>query len=205
MIVGDQINRAVKRYPDAVAVICDDERCTFRELDERTTRLANALLGMGLARGERVCCLLRNSIRCVEVDFALSKAGLVRVSVNPRCTAKELRYILTDSGARASIADAGFDGLMGEIEDVAPELRIRVGEGIAPALDYDELIEVASVEPLQERFDGEALYCLFYTSGTTGRPKGVMLSHRAICTLPSTSSWTWAPRSPARRSSSCNP
>ncbi len=146
MIVGDQIARAVRRYPDAVAVICEDERYTFQELDERTTRLANALLALGLTHGERVACLLGNSIRCVEVDFALAKAGLVRVSLNPRCTSKELRYILTDSGAHTVIADAGFDALIREVADVAPEIWIRVGgragDG-AQALDYANLIERA--------------------------------------------------------------
>jgi long-chain acyl-CoA synthetase len=183
MIVGDQIARAVRRFPNAVAVICGNERYHFHELERRTTQLGNALTALGLARGDRVACLLQNSIRCVEVDFALAKTGLVRVSLNPRCTSKELRFILTDSGARALIADSAFDGLVADVADIAPDYLIRAcgRKDDAPnTLHYAELIENASAAPIDARFDAEELYCLFYTSGTTGRPKGVMLSHRAI-------------------------
>lgn len=183
MIVGDHIARAVSRFPEAVAVICGSERYSFLELDERTIRLANGLSSLGLVPGDRVACLLKNSIRCVEVDFALARAGLIRVSLNPRCTEKELRYILGDSGARALIADASFDGLVAEVVDIAPEYLVRVGQegdGASRALDYAALIEFASHELVRLQLEAEELYCLFYTSGTTGRPKGVMLSHRAI-------------------------
>lgn len=183
MIVADQIARAVTRFPDAIAVVCGDERYSFRGLERRTTQLANALTALGLVRGDRVACLLRNSIRCVEVDFALAKTGLVRVSLNPKCTAKELRYILTDSGARALIADSVFDLLMVGAADVLPACLIRIGgrtEDAPKTLQYEELVNNASAAPIELRFDAEELYCLFYTSGTTGRPKGVMLSHRAI-------------------------
>lgn len=176
MIVGDQIARAVRRFPDATAVSCEGASLTFRGLDERVTRLANGLLTHGLAKGDRVLSLLENSIECVEVDFALAKTGLVRVSLNPRCTVKELSYIVADSGARALIGGPTFDAVLGEVADILPAYLLRTGEGGS----YEALIAGSAMTPIEMSFDAEHLYCLFYTSGTTGKPKGVMLSHRAI-------------------------
>lgn len=188
MIVGTQIARAVRRYGDEIAAICGEERRTFAEIDARTNRLANALLALGLRKGDRVATLLENSIRCVEADFALAKAGLVRVSLNPRSTAKDASYILADSGARIVIYGAGYASVAAEAARAGTEVArwIRVAEFAsdpqAPfeSADYDALLAGASpVRPVAD-LDPEDLYCLFYTSGTTGRPKGVMLSHRAI-------------------------
>lgn len=190
MIVPDQIARAVQRFADEIAAICGPERRTFQDIDERTNRLAKALLGLGLNKGDRVATLLENSIRCVETDFALAKAGLVRVSLNPRSTLRDAAYILEDSDARALIAGDNYDDL---VADLAAGLA-RVGHWIrveeAPAegpssgpgvtRDYEELLARGDPSPLASSCDPEDLYCLFYTSGTTGRPKGVMLSHRAI-------------------------
>ena len=93
MIVPDQIARSAARYPDSVAAISGSESRSFREIDERSNRLAHALLALGLVKGDRVAALVENSIRCIEIDFALAKAGLVRVSLNPRTTADEGSFI----------------------------------------------------------------------------------------------------------------
>jgi len=188
MIVPDQIARAVHRYGDNIAAICGDEKLTFRELDERTDRLARALLNLGLVKGDRVAALLENSNRCVEVDFALAKAGLVRVSLNPRSTAKDVSYILADSDARMLIAGDNYDAIVSEVATEKPKVEhwVRVNEtgtkveGAAARLDYESLLRAADAGPVGFIGDPEDLYCLFYTSGTTGKPKGVMLSHRSI-------------------------
>jgi long-chain acyl-CoA synthetase len=186
MIVPDQIARAVARFPDQVAAICGDEHRSFRELDVRCNRLANALVGLGLKKGDRVATFLDNSIRCIEVDFALAKAGLVRVSVNPRSTAKDLSYILADSDARVLIFGSNHAGVIGAAALAPVERCVRVHEHEADpkspveAADYENLMAWAASALPRVELVPEDLYCLFYTSGTTGKPKGVMLSHRSI-------------------------
>ncbi|QHE83703.1 AMP-binding protein [Hydrogenophaga sp. BPS33] len=185
MNVAEQLHRCARLYTGMPAAICGEERRSVDEIEERSNRLANALLAGGLVPGDRVASWLENSIRCVELDFALAKAGLVRVSLNPRLTPREARIILEDSEARAIVYGASFDA---EIEKAVQDtpacaLMVRADEGTA-ALDgvrgFEDFLDSGGAHAPGIEIDDEAIYCLFYTSGTTGKPKGVMLSHRAI-------------------------
>lgn len=185
MNVADQIRRAVRRYRDLPAAICGDETRTFLEIDERANRLANALTALGINKGDRVAIMVENSVRCIEIDFALAKAGFVRVSLNPRSTAKDVAYILGDAGARALVVGGGFGSILTAVDlGSAVVLRIEEGEGdasdLSASIDYEEALANASKADADAGCHPEDLYCLFYTSGTTGQPKGVMLSHRSI-------------------------
>lgn len=186
MNVGDQLHKAARLYGDSPVARCGDETLSFAELEARSNRLANALLDFGLKPGDRVATWMENSIRCVELDFALAKAGLVRVSLNPRLTAREAQYIVQDSDARALVHGASFDEQIAQAVQDAPlvELRLRTAEGSAAdvegSTDFEDFLAAGRPEAPCCAVDGEAIYCLFYTSGTTGRPKGVMLSHRAM-------------------------
>lgn len=187
MVTGEHIRRAASLYGNNIAAICEDERRTHREIDERSSRLANALLARGLARGERVVVLLENSIRCIEVDFALSKAGLVRVSLNPRITAGELEYVIQDAEPAAIILGSNFMPLAapvtartGDIREVVcvaePGKQTKGGLGT----DYESLLNAAPCDTPRLDIADEELHSIAYTSGSTGKPKGVMLTHRAI-------------------------
>lgn len=186
MNVADQVRRCATLYGDAIAARCDDEVRTFAEIEERSNRLAQALLARGLQHGDRVATWMENSIRCVELDFALAKAGLIRVSLNPRLTAREAQYILQDSDARCFVWGASFDDQVAAATQDTPQLmlRLRAGEGAPVAAtgseDFEQFLAGGAASAPARQVDGEDIYCLFYTSGTTGRPKGVMLSHRSI-------------------------
>lgn len=187
MVVPEHIRRAARLYPDNVAAICGDESRTHAEIDERSSRLANALLARGLACGDRVVVLLENSIRCIEVDFGLSKAALVRVALNPRVTAAELAYILDDAEPAAVIFGCNFENLVAValVERRGIRHVICIAEPGSPteamgALDYETMLAAAAPEAPDVAIREEDLHSLAYTSGSTGKPKGVMLTHRAI-------------------------
>lgn len=186
MNVAEQLHKAARLYGDALAVREGAKTCTYAELEERSNRLSNALLAWGLKPGDRVATWLENSIRCVELDFALAKAGLIRVSLNPRLTAREARYIFQDSDARCLVYGASFDDQIDIAGQDTPlmTLRLRANEGTpvaaAGSQDFETFLLQGQPGAPGCAVDGEDIYCLFYTSGTTGRPKGVMLSHRAM-------------------------
>jgi len=187
MVVADHIRRAARCYPERIAAICDEERRSLREIDERSNRLARAMLEHGIAAGERVLVLLENSIRCIEVDFGLSKAALVRVSLNPRVSAPELEYILQDAEPSAIVHGSNFSGLVADVlrRTESACRTICVEEPGAPrgddaGTDYEALLAAASADELPVLAGEDDLHSIAYTSGSTGRPKGVMLTHRAI-------------------------
>ena len=102
------INRAVKEYPHRIALIYKDTRLSFRKLNNRVNRLANGLAGLGLKKGDRVGMLLRNCNQFIEIDFALSKTGLVRVPLNARLIGSEHEYMLNDSESNTLIFGEEF-------------------------------------------------------------------------------------------------
>ena len=186
MNVKDLINRAVKEYPGHMAVIYGNVRRTFIELNDRVNRLGNALRKMGLRKGDRVGMLLRNCCEFIETDFALSKTGIVRVPLNARLTGSDHEYMLNDSGSNTLIFGEGFTET---VQAIKPKLKtvkefIRVSEGLSKANvldahDYEDLIKQSSPDEPSESVNEEDLHTLFYTSGTTGKPKGAMLTQKS--------------------------
>lgn len=179
------IDSAVRMHADRTAAVFAGESRTFACVHDRACRLANGLLELGLHPGDRVLVLLPNCIEYMEVDIGLARCGLVRVSLNTRAGAEEQRQVLEDSAPRALIYSAHLEDTAAEIlrEDAAGEfsavVRVDGDASIGDILGYEELLSRASGEPPTTDPAPDSLYCLFYTSGTTGRPKGVMLSHRA--------------------------
>ena len=190
MNVADQIGRAARRFPDALAVISGDFRLTFKELDERSDRLAHALMGLGLSKGDRVATFLENSHHCVEVDFALSKAGLIRVSLNPRSTADDLEYVLRNCESGVLIYGGSFDATVAKAAPSAAQVQhwIRVEEpGDAPrdavsTGNYETLIAGAAADLNSAAATGNAMAASSNVCGAIARPGPASSRSRASTT-----------------------
>jgi fatty-acyl-CoA synthase len=155
--------------PDRVALAHDGREWTYRDLHDRATRLAHALAGLGVGHGDRVAYLGPNHPTFLEALFATGQLGAVFVPLNWRLAAPELTYILNDSRPAVLIhaPDHAVDGLP------APA-TLTIGAG------YDELLAGAATEARDEAVDPAETCMILYTSGTTGRPKGAMLTHANI-------------------------
>jgi acyl-CoA synthetase (AMP-forming)/AMP-acid ligase II len=176
--VGELIQRASRWYGSAVAVSGDGRELSFREVDQRSNRLANALAGLSPATGSRVAILLPNCPEYVEADFAIAKAGKVRSPINPRLVSREREWILTDTAADTLIFDVAFAAFIEEVRDRLEALRhLVVVNGDYPgAIRYEELLQRGSDRYPGIDVAGDAPSFILYTSGTTGRPKGATSS-----------------------------
>ena len=188
--------------PDVEAYVDShsDLRLTFRELNERSNRIANALVADGIGKGERVGLLLMNGAEFMEAYFALAKIGAVVVPLNWRLVADELEFILKDSGTRRLIFDGDFADTVADLHsrgdktDVKQWLQVTGGgDGAHFAQSYEQFGDRCSAdEPECTSGDEDMLY-IMYTSGTTGLPKGVVHTHTssiwAVITIAATVSF----------------
>ncbi|TKA09309.1 acyl-CoA synthetase [Actinacidiphila oryziradicis] len=170
--LGSWPARRARKTPHRTALIHQDRATSYAALHERTTRLAHALRAAGIRRGDRVAYLGPNHPSYLETLFATGVLGAVFVPLNARLAGPEIAYQLADSGAKALIHPSSHavlvDGIRGETD-----VRVRiVVDG-----DYEERLAAASDEPIDEQIGLDDTCIVMYTSGTTGRPKGAMLSH----------------------------
>src|SRR5215467_1629035 len=122
--LAELISRAAREFAGREALASEARSLSFADVEVESNRLASALAGkLGVAKGERVAILLANCPEFVVADFALIKAGLVRVPVNPRYVAPEIEFILDHSGAAALVTSSAFAGVVGEIAQRLPSLR----------------------------------------------------------------------------------
>ena len=163
---------------DRVAVTHGDRSRTWQQLDERGSRLASVLADHGVGRESRVAIALYNGIEYLESVLAVLKLRAIPVNVNYRYRAQELQYLFADAGVEAVIFDASLASRVDEARRSAPALRalIEVGDGVPAGafLEYATAIEAASPLPRAPR---GVDHWLMYTGGTTGQPKGVLVSH----------------------------
>ena len=164
------LERSAAAFPARIAVLDEGRRLTWAELRERVRRLAVALQESGIEKDDRVAFLALNTTELLEAHFGVPAAGAVLVAINTRLTADEVAYILDHSGARIVVVDPSLAEL---VEGAAVERVIVLGEG------YEEFLASAGDgEPEDRLASEEDTISINYTSGTTGRPKGVMYTHR---------------------------
>jgi fatty-acyl-CoA synthase len=166
------LERTATAFPDRVAVIDGDRRLTWSELRERARRLAVALQGAGIERGDRVAFLALNTVELLEAHYGVPAAGGVLVAINTRLTSAEIAYILRHSGARMLVVDQTLAHL---VDAASLERVIVCGDGG----DYEQFLASAADGEPEDRVESEDdTISVNYTSGTTGRPKGVMYTYR---------------------------
>jgi len=174
----DFLERAAYIYPGKTAVVDGKRRRSYRELAERSWRLANGLRSAGLAKGDRVATLLFNSSPMLEAHFGVPAAGGILVAVNNRLSAAEVGYILQHSGAKYLLLDTALEAQT-KPADLSGVTVIRVDDTGAPGDAYEEFLAGAAPErPVSWLEDEEETISINYTSGTTGRPKGVQYTYR---------------------------
>jgi len=181
--LGDIVRRNAQNGPfrDKVALVHGTRRVTYGELNRRVNRLANALLALGVSRGDRVAVLGRNSIEYCAIYFALAKAGAVMVPLNFRYRPGEIVYATTQSGTSWFLYEAALDGLVAAARAELPTVKRFLAFGDNALDGPDSLSYLASAttdaEPTVD-IDENDPRIIMYTSGTTGFPKGATLSHR---------------------------
>lgn len=174
--LGEGLERAVQIYGARQACVSDEVDFTWAEVGERVVRLAGALRKAGVNSGDQVALAALNSHRYLEVLYAVTRIGARVVPLNYRLAPPEIIYCLNDSETQLLIVDDTFATLAEEGRGAMETVRevIRMGD------DYEARIEAA--EPVERvEVDEDEIAGLFYTGGTTGNPKGVMLTHRNLC------------------------
>jgi len=186
--IADVLDMHARLSADKIAVRDLERAMTFRVWHQRSCRLGNALLGLGLAKGDRVCVLAYNCLEWMEIYAGTALAGLVAVPINFRLVGPEIRYIVENCEARALIVQ---NELIDAIESVRAELPVPVDHFIVFGDDkpragyraYEDLIADARDNAPAVSVTPDDPWALMYTSGTTGRPKGAIRSHRSNAML----------------------
>jgi len=183
MLLRDTLNHALKLYPDKTALIDGDKRYTYRQAEERVRRLASGLLSLGLKPGDHIAILASNSHRYWETYFVADIAGMPLAPLNIRLAAAELEFILNDGEIKALILGPEYIPIYEQFKAGVPGLKhviLTDGEHEG-ALNYDRLLEASEALAGSVReWSEDDMLNLCYTGGTTGLPKGVMLTQRNI-------------------------
>jgi long-chain acyl-CoA synthetase len=178
MPLGDLIRRQAARYGSKTLFECHGVRRSYADFDERTTRLADGLQALGVRPGDKVACYMPNSIELLEAYYATSKAGAVTVFLNALLTAREIRFVLQDSESKVIFTAPALLPNVQEVRPDAGHLETIVVHGGTPPPDTVCFGDVLKGGPHHDvPVKNEDVAWLGYTSGTTGRPKGAILTH----------------------------
>lgn len=183
MNVGQILTLSANKFPERTAIIFGDKRFTYQEFNERVNRFAHSFLRMGLRKGEKVAVLLFNSSHFVEAYLATAKAGGVFTPINFRFAPEEVRFILNHSDARFFFYGEEFSDLVEKIRPGLEQVEFFISAGEKrgkSVLNYETLLKGSRKEEPGVPLSEKDVCQLMYTSGTTGRPKGALITHGNI-------------------------
>jgi fatty-acyl-CoA synthase len=186
LLLQDFLKRAVYHYPHKTAVIDGDRRFTYAEIEKRVNRLAHSFRQNGIKKGDRIAVLSPNRLEMYEAFYAAFLLGAVIVPLNTRLVPADYEYIVNHSGAKMFLVDAELASLIESITENLQQVEHYVSLPVSGFenkdgwLVYDAMLESASEEVIYEEVDERDMATILYTSGTTGRPKGVIQTHRSL-------------------------
>jgi len=182
MILSDIFKRNARRYPQQTAAAFGSVRLSFAEFNRRINSLANALINLGLQKQDKVAIILDNCLEYLELYCAVPKAGCVAVPLNTSLSTSELAYIINNAEAKTLVFGERFAptvaSLLPELDSI--ETLVGIGTTANGAKSYEQLVADSSPDEPEVEVGEEDLAYLLYSSGTTGLPKGVMITHRGI-------------------------
>jgi long-chain acyl-CoA synthetase len=182
MIIPDYVERYARLYPERTAVIFEDRQCTYLELQERVYRLANGLIKLGLKEDDRVAVLSENCFEFLEIYTGVAKAGGVVAPLNYRLLPKDITQLVSYVDTEFLIVGANYVDMIHSIRANIQGVKhlIALGGGGKGMIDYDQLLAASPPNKPEVKRGMDDLFCLIFTGGTTGFPKGAMLTHRNL-------------------------
>jgi acyl-CoA synthetase (AMP-forming)/AMP-acid ligase II len=182
LLIGDILRREAKIRGAKLAVVDGDKEYSYKEVNRRANRLANALLGMGIAKGDKIAFMGNNSHQFMEFYFAAAKTGAIAVPINARFSSEEASYVLGNAEAILLIYSQELDEIVREVRTTAPGVKqyVSTGNAAGDEFSYEELISHASDEEPLNTVTSDDMAMIMFTSGATGFPRGVISTHRNI-------------------------
>ena len=185
MNIGTLLTKSANTFAHKIAIVHGQKQLTYSKFNSRVNKLANALLELGISFGDKVAILQYNYPETLESLFACFKAGCVAVPINFRLHPKEFAYIIDHCDAKAVILSQEFNESIREVKGLIPNCQhfITLSGAKNELMDYEKLMAVQSDQWIDAKVKPDDSAWLFYTSGTTGKPKGAMLTHRNLLAM----------------------